>query len=63
MRFISHLQRRNLDVKFTEVKPPAVAPGQEKNTPVQDWRNSPSPSARVCSLSACCRILMPPGFA
>ncbi|QEM89816.1 pilus assembly protein [Kosakonia radicincitans] len=38
MRFISHLQRRNLDVKFTEVKPPAVAPGQEKNTPVQDWR-------------------------
>ncbi|WP_084876707.1 type 4b pilus protein PilO2 [Pantoea cypripedii] len=38
MRFISHLQRRNLDVKFTEVKPPAVAPGQEKTTPVQDWR-------------------------
>jgi hypothetical protein len=31
MRFISHLQRRNLDVKFTEVKPPAVAPGQEKH--------------------------------
>lgn len=38
MRFISHLQRRNLDVKFTEVKPLAVPPGQEKNTPVQDWR-------------------------
>lgn len=38
MRFISHLQRRNLDVKFTEVKPPAVAPGQEKSKPVQDWR-------------------------
>ncbi|ORM95675.1 pilus assembly protein [Pantoea cypripedii] len=38
MRFISHLQRRNLDVKFTEVKPPAVAPGQKKTTPVQDWR-------------------------
>lgn len=38
MRFISHLQRRNLDVKFTEVKPPAVAPGQEKTTPLQDWR-------------------------
>ena len=38
MRFISHLQRRNLDVKFTEVKPPAVTPGQEKNTPLQDWR-------------------------
>lgn len=38
MRFISHLQRRNQDVKFTEVKPPAVAPGQEKTTPVQDWR-------------------------
>lgn len=38
MRFISHLQRRNLDVKFTEVKAPAVTPGQEKNTPLQDWR-------------------------
>lgn len=38
MRFISHLQRRNLDVKFTEVKPPPVAPGEEKITPVQDWR-------------------------
>ncbi|WP_410430362.1 type 4b pilus protein PilO2 [Lonsdalea quercina] len=38
MRFISHLQRRNLDVKFTEVKPPAMTPGQEKTVPVQDWR-------------------------
>nr|WP_310615712.1 type 4b pilus protein PilO2 [Pantoea cypripedii] len=38
MRFISHLQRRNLDVKFTEVKPPSVAPGQERTTPLQDWR-------------------------
>lgn len=38
IRFISHLQRRNLDVKFTEVKPLPVAPGEEKITPVQDWR-------------------------
>ncbi|MFP1767856.1 type 4b pilus protein PilO2 [Lonsdalea quercina] len=38
MRFISHLQRRNLDVKFTEVKPPAITPGQEKTVLVQDWR-------------------------
>ena len=38
MRFISHLQRRNLEVKFSEVNPPAVAPGQEKTMPVQDWR-------------------------
>ncbi|WP_168402962.1 type 4b pilus protein PilO2 [Erwinia amylovora] len=38
MRFISHLQRRNLDVKFTELKPPAVAPGEVQATPLQDWR-------------------------
>ncbi|QLH61910.1 type 4b pilus protein PilO2 [Serratia symbiotica] len=38
MRFISHLQRRNLDVTFTEVRPPAVAPGQVQFTPIQDWR-------------------------
>ncbi|WP_288496101.1 type 4b pilus protein PilO2 [uncultured Pantoea sp.] len=38
MRFISHLQRRNIDVKFDEVKPPVLAPGQEMKTAPQDWR-------------------------
>ncbi|MGC0788632.1 type 4b pilus protein PilO2 [Pantoea agglomerans] len=38
MRFISHLQQRNIDVKFDEVKPPVLAPGQEMKTAPQDWR-------------------------
>lgn len=38
MRFISHLQRRNIGVKFTEVKPPVLAPGEELKTAPQDWR-------------------------
>ncbi|ORM84334.1 pilus assembly protein [Pantoea deleyi] len=38
MRFISHLQRRNIDVKFDEVKPPVPVPGQDMKTAPQDWR-------------------------
>lgn len=38
MHFISHLQRRKLDVKFTEIKPPPIVPGKETTMPIQDWR-------------------------
>lgn len=38
MRFISHLQRRDVPVRFTEVKPPEVMPGQKQTQPRQDWR-------------------------
>jgi len=38
MRFISHLQRRNIRVQFTEVKPPEVIPGSTPQRPPQDWR-------------------------
>jgi hypothetical protein len=38
MRFISHLQRRNIHVQFTEIEPPAVLPGATKTSSVQDWR-------------------------
>jgi hypothetical protein len=38
MRFIAHLQRRNIHVQFTEIKPPAVLPGAAKTPLVQDWR-------------------------
>lgn len=38
MRFISHLQRRNIRVQFTEVKSPEVMPGAATQSPVQDWR-------------------------
>lgn len=38
MRFISHLQRRHLNVQFTEVKPPEPVPGTQDTPSVQDWR-------------------------
>jgi hypothetical protein len=38
MRFISHLQRRNIHVQFTEIQPPAVLPGATKTSSGQDWR-------------------------
>lgn len=63
MRFISHLQRRNLDVRFTEVKPPPVAPGEEKLLLYRTGGNLTFLSAHVCSPSDCCRILMPRDFA
>lgn len=36
--FISHLQRRNVPVQFSEVKPAEVAPGAVSTQPEQDWR-------------------------
>ncbi|NDL64287.1 type 4b pilus protein PilO2 [Acerihabitans arboris] len=38
MRFVSHLQRRNIRVQFTEVKPPQAAPGAANAPLPQDWR-------------------------
>lgn len=38
MRFISHLQRKNIRVQFTEVKPPQAVPGANNQQPPQDWR-------------------------
>ncbi|RLM24731.1 hypothetical protein BIY29_08410 [Brenneria alni] len=37
MRFVSHFQRRNIDVPLSEVVPPARAPGDSSDEPVQDW--------------------------
>ncbi|MCL6392477.1 pilus assembly protein [Pectobacterium atrosepticum] len=37
MRFVSHFQRRNIEVPLTEVVPPARAPGDAPEEPVQDW--------------------------
>ncbi|MBA0170413.1 type 4b pilus protein PilO2 [Pectobacterium versatile] len=37
MRFLSHFQRRNIDVPLSEVVPPARAPGTSADEPVQDW--------------------------
>ncbi|GKW29496.1 type 4b pilus protein PilO2 [Pectobacterium brasiliense] len=37
MRFLSHFQRRNIDVPLSEVVPPARAPGAGTDDPVQDW--------------------------
>ncbi|MCV9879284.1 type 4b pilus protein PilO2 [Brenneria izbisi] len=37
MRFVSHFQRRNIDVPLSEVVPPARAPGDSPDEPVQDW--------------------------
>ncbi|MFW5391526.1 type 4b pilus protein PilO2 [Yersinia sp. 2544 StPb PI] len=38
MRFVTHLQRRNIPVQFTEIKPPDVIPGAANTAPPQDWR-------------------------
>ncbi|MDR3430721.1 MAG: type 4b pilus protein PilO2 [Rouxiella aceris] len=38
MRFVSHLQRRNIPIQFTEIKPPEVIPGAANTAPPQDWR-------------------------
>lgn len=38
MRFVSHLQRRNIPVQFTEIKPPEMVPGTVDTLPPQDWR-------------------------
>ncbi|WP_223509883.1 type 4b pilus protein PilO2 [Rahnella sp. GSA61A] len=38
MRFVSHLQRRDIHVQFTEIKPPEVIPGAANPPPPQDWR-------------------------
>ncbi|WJV63471.1 type 4b pilus protein PilO2 [Pectobacteriaceae bacterium CE70] len=38
MRFVTHLQRRNIRVRFTEIKPPDVIPGAANTAPPQDWR-------------------------
>lgn len=38
MRFISHLQRRDIHIQFTEIKPPEVIPGAANTAPPQDWR-------------------------
>lgn len=37
-RFISHLQRRNVPVQFSEVMVPEAAPGAKADVPAQDWR-------------------------
>lgn len=37
-RFISHLQRRNVPVQFSEVMVPEAAPGARAEMPAQDWR-------------------------
>lgn len=38
MRFVTHLQRRNIPVQFTEIRPPEVVPGAANTLPPQDWR-------------------------
>lgn len=37
-RFISHLQRRNVPVQFSEIMVPEAAPGAKADVPAQDWR-------------------------
>lgn len=38
MRFVSHLQRRDIHVQFNEIKPPEIIPGAANPPPPQDWR-------------------------
>lgn len=38
MRFVSHLQRRDIHVQFNEIKPPEIIPGAVNPPPPQDWR-------------------------